>query len=163
MPYWACARLMLRREQLALHCLGIAGYTVYLPRLRERRISHGRRVEVRPPLFPGYCFVLITLQWHSARWAPGTLGLIMDGVGPATVPDSVISGLKARERGGLIDLPRSPKFRTGDRVRVIHGPFAGHVGLYAGMRPRERVEVLLRLLGGAQRVTLAANSVEVAS
>ena len=42
----------------------------------------------------------------------------------------------------------------------MHGPFAGHVGLYAGMKPRERVEVLLAILGGAQRVTLAADAVE---
>ena len=68
--------------------------------------------------------------------------------------------LKARETGGLIDLPRLPKFRTGDRVRVTSGPFAGHVGLYAGMKPRERVEVLLAILGGAQRVTLPVAAVE---
>ena len=42
----------------------------------------------------------------------------------------------------------------------MHGPFAGHVGLYRGMKPRERVEVLLAILGGAQRVTLAADAVE---
>ena len=45
---------------------------------------------------------------------------------------------------------------------VIHGPFAGHVGLYQGMKPRERVEVLLAILGGSQRVTLAADAVEQA-
>ena len=48
-------------------------------------------------------------------------------------------------------------------MRVIHGPFAGHVGLYAGMKPRERVEVLLAILGSVQKVTLAADSVEAAS
>ena len=45
---------------------------------------------------------------------------------------------------------------------VLRGPFAGHVGLYAGMRPHERVEVLLAILGGSQRVTLAADAVEQA-
>ena len=87
----------------------------------------------------------------------------MDGVGPAAVPEGVIMALKARETGGLIDLPQPPKFRPGDRLRVMRGPFAGHVGLYAGMKPRERVEVLLAILGGSQRVTLAADAVEQAS
>jgi transcriptional antiterminator RfaH len=87
----------------------------------------------------------------------------MNGVGPAAVPEAVIEDLKARETGGLIDLPKPAKFRTGDRLRVIHGPFAGHVGLSAGMKPHERVEVLLAILGGSQRVTLAADSVEQAS
>jgi transcription antitermination factor NusG len=74
------------------------------------------------------------------------------------VPDGVIAEIRSRERGGLIELP--PRLKRGDRVRVLHGPLAGHVGLYAGMRPRERIEVLLAILGGAQRVTLAADAVE---
>ena len=67
MAYWACARLEPHRERLAVHCLELNGYEVYLPRLRERRMSHGRRIEVRPPLFPGYAFIAIELQWHTAR------------------------------------------------------------------------------------------------
>ena len=46
------------------------------------------------PLFVGYTFVLIQLQWHAARWAPGTLGLIMDGERPARVPDAVIAEIR---------------------------------------------------------------------
>jgi transcriptional antiterminator RfaH len=112
-------------------------------------------VEVQPPLFPGYAFVLIQLQWHAARWAPGVAMLIMDGDHPARVPDGVITEIRGRERNGLIDLPR-PGLRRGDRVRILHGPFAGRLALYAGMKPRERVEVLLSLLGGQQRVELPA-------
>ena len=43
MAYWAVARLQPHRERLALHCLGLAGFTVYLPRLRSERVSaaHG--------------------------------------------------------------------------------------------------------------------------
>jgi hypothetical protein len=41
-------------------------------------------------------------------------------------------------------------------------PFQGHLGLYAGMRPHARVEVLLALLGGQQRVTLPRGSIELA-
>ena len=77
---------------------------VYLPRLRERRISHGRRIEVRPPLFPGYAFIAIELRWHRARWTAGVLGLIMGGIQPARVPDSVIAEIRARERGGAREI-----------------------------------------------------------
>jgi transcriptional antiterminator RfaH len=109
-PFWCAARLMPRREALAIHCLGLAGFKVYLPRLRERRIMRGRRVEVRPPLFPGYVFVAIVLQWHRARWCPGVLSLIMAGDGPARVPDDVIAELRSRERDGLIELAKPPRF-----------------------------------------------------
>jgi len=46
---------------------------------------------------------------------------------------------------------------------VLYGPLIGVTGLYAGMRPRERGEVLLAILGGSQRVTLAADAVEAAN
>jgi len=70
MAYWCAARLLAQREHLALRFLALNGYTTYFPQLRERRVSRGRKIEVRPPLFPGYCFVAIELQWHTARWCP---------------------------------------------------------------------------------------------
>jgi transcriptional antiterminator RfaH len=162
MAYWTCARLMPRQQALALHCLGLAGYETYLPRLRERRVSRGRRITVTPPLFPGYCFILIQLQWHRARWSPGIAAIIRDGECPAKVPDTVIAEIRGRECGGLIELPKPPGFRRGDQVRIVRGVFQGHLGLYEGMRPHERVEVLLALLGGQQRVTLPRASIEPA-
>jgi transcriptional antiterminator RfaH len=159
--YWCAARLQARREHLALRFLAQSGYETYFPQLREHRFSYGRTIENRPPLFPGYAFVLIQLQWHTARWAPGTLGLIMDGIQPAKVPDPVIEEIRSRERDGLIDLPKPPPLRRGARVRILRGPFTGHLAIFADMKPRQRVEILLQLLGGEQRVTLAKKDIEV--
>jgi hypothetical protein len=53
---------------VALADLGRAGYTTYYPRLAERRIVRGRKVVTTPPMFINYCFVLIELGWHAARW-----------------------------------------------------------------------------------------------
>jgi transcription antitermination factor NusG len=161
--YWCVARL--EREKLALHCLALNGFTdVYLPRLREHCIVAGRRVERHPPLFPGgYAFILIRLQWTTARYCPWVRDLIMNGGGPAHVPDRIIDEIKAREVGGLVELPRRRALRRGDPVRVLTGPFRGHLGLYSGMKPHQRVEVLLAWLGSSSvRVTLAADAIEAA-
>jgi hypothetical protein len=56
--------------------------------------------------------------------------------------------IRRREVPGAIELPKLPGMKPGDRVCVSGGPFAGHLGLYAGMTGRQRVEVLLMLLGG---------------
>jgi transcriptional antiterminator RfaH len=122
--YWSVARLQPRHEAVALHFLTLNGYQTYYPCIRERRVRFGRRIELRPPLFPGYAFVLIELQWHRARWAPGTLGLIMDGMKPARVPDSVIEAIRQREVRGLVELPKAP-LRRGAHVRILRGPFRG--------------------------------------
>jgi transcription antitermination factor NusG len=110
-PFWCAARLMPKREAVATQCLTLAGFEIYLPRLREHRVVRNRRVEVSPPLFPGYLFVAIVLQWHGARWCPGILNLLMDGDRPARVPDAVITELRGRERNGLVELARPPRFR----------------------------------------------------
>jgi transcriptional antiterminator RfaH len=155
MSYWACAQLEANRERLALHCLGLAGYQTYLPRIRVRRITQGRKVSVRTsPLFPGYAFVLIELQWHAARWSPGVLRLVLDSDRPARVPDRVIADLRGRECNGFVVLPPPPEFRCGDRVLVKHGPFTDHLALYEGQAPHARVEVLLTLFGARRRIEL---------
>ena len=159
MAFWACAQLQPNRAKLALHCLGLAGFETYDPRLRLPR--RDRKIRPPPQLFPGYCFVLIQLQWHDARWSPGVIRIVLDGLVPARVPDAIVSELRARERGGLIELPRPPTVQPGDRVRVRRGPFAGQFALFVGMRPRQRVEVLLSLLGAQQRVELGREDVEV--
>ena len=160
MGYWAVSRLAPQRERLALHCLALAGFESYLPKMREQRVFQGRKLELRTPLFPGYCFVLIELQWHAARWAPGTRGLIMDGITPARVPERVIAEIRRREINGLIEVSPKPLFRRGDRVRILRGPFSGRLAMFTDMRPRERVEVLLRLLGGERYITLAKRDIE---
>ena len=83
----------------------------------------------------------------------------MDGIKSARVADQIIDDLRKRERNGLIELPRL-KLRPGDRVRLLRGPFAGHLAIFADMKPRERVEVLLTFLGAQQRVTLSQDDVE---
>ena len=87
--------------------------------------------------------------------------IIMDGEAPAKVPDRVIADIRAREVRGAIELPQAPGMKIGERVRVLDGPFAGRLGLYAGMKPHERVEVLLMLLGSQRSVTLPRGGIEL--
>src|SRR3954468_14353887 len=112
------------------------------------------------PLFPAYAFIVIEQQWHRARWSIGGAGLIMDGEHPARVPDQVIAGIRAREVRGAVELPKSSGLKPGDHVKILGGPFRGHLALYAGMKPHQRVEVLLALLGSQQRVSLPRAHVE---
>ena len=79
MAFWTAARVMPRRERLALHCLKLSGFETYVPRIKDRRIIRGRKVNEIAPLFPNYIFILIELQWHAARFALGVASLMMDG------------------------------------------------------------------------------------
>jgi transcriptional antiterminator RfaH len=159
--FWACAQLGTHRERLALHFLSLNGFTTYAPRIRAQRVTPPHRRESSAWLFPGYAFVWIELQWHAARWAPGVVRLVTSGgTEPAKVPVSVIEDLKSRERNGYVVLPKVRGLERGDKVQVIRGAFTGSLAIFDGMRPRERVAILLMLLGGPQRVELARSDIE---
>jgi transcriptional antiterminator RfaH len=169
MPFWTVARLQPQRERLALKCLALYGFETYLPRVRQTRTTsqvvglvgtvRRRKVEIEVPLFPGYCFILIQLQWHGVNMAAGVIRLLMDGQQPACVPDAVIEGIREREVGGVVRLPPPRRFKPGDRVRVLRGPFDGHFGPYDGQAPHERVYVLLSMLGASIRTEMAEGDV----
>jgi transcription antitermination factor NusG len=168
MAYWVAARLESNHERYALYCLGKLGYVTYFPRLRERYRRrrgkpkpNGSKPVVKrspgPPLFPGYAFVLIELQWHTAYWCPAVVDLIMSGELPVRVPDAVIAEIRSREGpDGLISLPKPPRPRVGARVRITRGSFEGALAVYAGMKSQQRIELLLSMLGSQRRVTLSS-------
>jgi transcriptional antiterminator RfaH len=159
MSFWCAARFEPRRENVGKHFLGLAGYQVYIPLLRELRIRRGKKFEALEPLFPGYGFISITNgQWRGARWSIGVASIVMDHESPAKVPDHVIDDIRA-EVAGAIELPQATGPRVDDPVRVIGGLFQGHLALYAGMKPHQRVEILLSFLGSRQRVNVPARDI----
>jgi transcriptional antiterminator RfaH len=127
-----------------------AGFETYLPRIKVRADGI---VRIRP-LFPSYCFVRVSIErWSPVAFTPGVIRLLMVGDVPAALNDSVIDAIRGREKKGFVQLPRGPQI--GEKVRVVGGQFAGHIGLYAGQSPHERERVLLELLGRSVRVELA--------
>ena len=51
---------------------------------------------------------------------------------------------------GTIIITAAARFQPGDRVRVTAGPLTGLPGLVSTLRPHQRIELLLQLLGSPQ-------------
>ena len=146
-------QLIPNQERLALYCLRLAAVELYNPRIAPPRAA---RRKAPPALFPGYLFARCTPQWAIIRRTPGVLRVLVDGETPSKVPDAVIAELRRREHNGLVRLPEP--LRPGVRVRVSKGPLFGLEGLVLGLRPNQRIEILLGLLG---RATVLISGVEV--
>lgn len=164
--HWHVVQTHPHAEQKAAAHLMRQGYAIYLPRYLKRR-RHARRVETVPaPLFPRYLFVTIdrmTQHWRSIRSTVGVTHLVCHGEDPAWVPDHVISDLRGREdERGFVRLDQRPRFALGDKVRVVDGVFDACLGLFDGMADRERVAILLDLLGRKVRVVLEADAIAAA-
>ncbi len=165
-PRWYVVQTQVNGEAKAAANLLRQGYGIYLPRYLKRR-RHARKVDfVAKPLFPRYLFVAIdvaTQRWRSIRSTFGVSHLVANGDVPALAPDDVIAALKAREdEKGFIKMDARPKFAAGDRVRVLAGAFMDFAGLFDGVSDRDRVAILLEMLGGKIRVHLDADLVAAA-
>lgn len=155
-PRWYVVQTQPSAEGKAVAHLARQGFEAYLPRYLKRR-RHARRIEsVMAPLFPRYLFVTIDMaaqRWRSIQSTIGVSRLVCNGEDPAPVADSVIAALKVREGGdGAIRLDPPPRFTPGEQVRIVDGVFASCLGLYEGMTDRDRVAILLDLLGRKVRV-----------
>ena len=74
-----------------------------------------------------------------------------------------IEALKAREDdGGFIKLVRRVGFSPGEKVRIVDGAFTDNLALVEGVSDRERIAVLLDLLGRKVRVVLGADLIAAA-
>ena len=162
---WYVVQSQPNAENKAVAHLVRQGFTTYVPRYLKRR-RHARRVDIVPaPLFPRYFFVAIDMtvqRWRSIYSTIGVAQLICNGDVPAAVSDEVVTTLKAREdAAGFIRLKPRP-FRPGDKIRILEGVFAECLGLYEGMTDRDRVTILLDLLGRKVRVLVDAEAVAAA-
>ena len=165
-PRWYVVQTHVHAESKAAAHLVRQGYEVYLPRYLKRR-RHARRVENVPaPLFPRYLFVGFNLQaarWRSIQSTQGVSHLVCNSNEPAMLPENVIAELRAREdESGFIRLNLQPLYAPGDKVRVVDGVFGDSFGLFEGMADRDRVAILLDLLGRKVRVVLDRESVAAA-
>lgn len=120
------------------------GYVNYVPKFQSKQAN---KPSVIKPLFPRYIFIFIEQFWSSIMGTRGISRVLLGDNGPATLPDSVITGLKAREHNGLVSLTQPPKFQPGQRVKTDTGPLTGHLLIYEGMSTHDRVRVLADLLG----------------
>jgi transcriptional antiterminator RfaH len=163
---WYVVQTHVHAEAKAATHLLRQGYAIYLPRYLKRR-RHARRVEmIATPMFPRYLFVAIdrmTQRWRSIQSTVGVAHLVRNGDEPASVPERIVEELRSREdERGLIRLDHRPRFILGDKIRVVDGVFSACSGLFEGMADRERVAILLDLLGRKVRVVLDGESVAAA-
>ena len=165
-PRWYVAHTHPHAEAKATAHLSRQGFDIYFPRYIKRR-RHARRIETVPaPLFPRYLFVAIDLnaqRWRSIFSTVGVSRLVCNGEDPSPVPVGIVEALKSREdANGFIKLDCRPRFHVGDKIRVLDGAFSSCLGLFEGMAERERIAILLDLLGRKVRVVLDADLVAAA-
>lgn len=155
-----------RQEAVAHTNLQRQDYVTYLPLVRQARRRGGRKVSVVGPMFPRYLFV--RLDRHTDNWAPirstlGVVSIVRFGHVAAAVPDDLIALLRAREDDRGIQVLPADDYKRGARVRITDGGLMGYEAMFVARTSRDRVVVLLQILGKYTRVSVDAAAIEPAS
>jgi transcriptional antiterminator RfaH len=114
-------------------------------------------------MFPRYLFIHLddkTDNWAPIRSTLGVVSLVRFGHEPAKVPDTLLKLLAAREGSDGVHEVVTEEFRPGSKVRLTAGGFAGYEGIFKAKTGRERVVVLLDVLGREARTIVDLDSLE---
>jgi transcriptional antiterminator RfaH len=159
---WYCLRAQPKHEHIAAaHLRQYDGINVFCPRVKIQRSTRRGLVWFTEALFPNYLFACFEMmRWQTrVRSCQGVSGLVRFGNDVPEVPARVLDDLRAYMQDSEL---RTVSFRVaeGDDVEIVEGPFRGQNGVVKQLLPaRERVKVLLEVLGGVTEVNLSLTSV----
>ncbi|GBE42177.1 transcription antitermination protein RfaH [bacterium BMS3Bbin10] len=168
MKRWYVVHTQPRAEDRAQWHLENQGFDCFVPRCRRTR-RHARRTDtVLEPLFPRYLFAYFDAdasRWLAINSSRGVVALLTDGTRPLPIPSDIVEKLIAEsDAQGVTPLASLGMFWKGRKVRIKSGPFAGQMGEVAEVfaKGRDRVHVLLSMLGVQTRMQLPSYALETA-
>ena len=142
---------------IAKRNLARQGFETFLPLETHTRIVGSKFVEELRPFFPGYLFVgtgSTSGPLQSIRSTYGISQLVRVGTKPAVVPDQLVEELRSRcDDDEIMSQPEDLK--SGEMVRLTHGPFANLVGEVERIAPDRRAWLLLDVMGQKTKVSIA--------
>lgn len=140
---WFVVRTKTGRERHAAVSVRRKGHRAFAPFVADQVRGHHRE----SPLFPGFIFVH-GQQWYYLKATEGVLAPVMMGLIPAYMPITEMMALiRAAGEDDLIDTIAREKLPINEQVRVRTGPWSGHWGKFVGMKSRDRVRLLMTVLG----------------
>ena len=161
-PAWYALHTRSRFENVVNEGLAKKTLDVFLPKITVKSRRRDRHKMIRVPLFPGYVFVrtdLNPVEHIEILKTTGAVKLIGSGQKPVAIPDATIDSLKIMVATDG-DIITGTRFRKGDRVMVVSGPFAGVTGIFVSYRGDDRVIVNIEALGQFAAVNVGVEDVE---
>ena len=162
-PEWYVLHTKSRFENVVSTGLLKKSLEVFLPKVQVRSKRRDRKLMIRVPLFPGYVFVKTDLnpsEHIEIVKTAGAVRLIGNKDGPIAVPDETVDSLRIMV---ATDHPvtTGSRFRKGDRVIVVSGPFTGVSGTFVRYRGHGRVIVNIEALGQYAGVDVSEEDIEI--
>lgn len=155
---WYLVYTKSRQENLARENLERQGFVTYLPLAEQTRRCNGRYITTIEAFFPRYLF--IHLDSETDNWAPirstiGVVNMVNFGGLPAVVPELLIESIQMNADENGIQKVKEKEMRPGDSVTIIEGSLIGYKGIYQQRKSKDRVTILLDLVGKHTEIILS--------
>jgi transcriptional antiterminator RfaH len=145
---WYLIRTKSNRERFVREQLSRLVPEVFLPMLKlpvSRRTSPSL-----VPLFPQYLFARCDLaaQYFEIRYMRGVAGFVSTGMRPVPLSEQIVESVRSRCINGVVELG-AKRFRQGECVRVVDGPFRDFEAIFEGyLSGSRRVAILIQTVEG---------------
>jgi len=159
---WYCLRTKPKNERLAAASLRAElGLEVFCPFLRFERARRTGRAWVVEAMFPNYIFVRFDYptQFRQVKSSRGVMKIVGFGGAPVVVAAEIIMELRSAVSDEETIVIESG-LEVGEEVNLVTGPFRGLRAMVTRLMPaRQRVAVLLEVLGMEREVEVAVSAV----
>ena len=137
-------------------------FDVVIPTQEEIEVKEGKRRSIERHVFPGYVLVNLILteeSWYVVRNTPGVTGFVGMGNEPTPLRAEEVTHILKRMEAEAPHVKVS--FKSGERVRVIDGPFNDFRGTVSEIDlEHAKVTVMVNFFGRETPVELDFTQIE---
>ncbi len=149
MKNWYLIKTKPQQESIATLNLANQGLNVFFPKTVIKNKT--------TPLFPGYLFIKLndkTQNWTPIRSTKGVSNFVRFGLNFVKVPHQIIDLIRAQQQQTIDKIIDLSSHHQGDTVEIQTGAFRGQQAIFKNYNTKDRVIVLLNLIGQQQKITL---------
>ncbi len=158
---WFAAITQPQREGVAIDNLRRQGFFTFAPLERVVRRHARKTIATTAPVFRGYVFIRMDptrARWRSINGTLGVRSLVTSCDIPLAVKPGVIETLIAStDADGVLEFVDS--LQPGMTVRLKEGPFAEQLGVIERLDGRNRLVLLMSLMGGQVRTGVSRDMI----
>ena len=151
---WFILQFKSNSHHLAAKNLNRQGFETFLPLHDTTSRRTSRFINTSKPLFPGYMFIRFNRaesEWNKINNTYGVSRLITFNSLLKSIPTSFVDSLMKRydSSGKLLPIV---KFKKGDNVKVLTGPFADFIATIEKYEADQRIWILMDLMGRKTKI-----------
>ena len=159
---WFILQFKSNSHHLAAKNLNRQGFEVFLPLHDTTSRKLSRFINTSKPLFPGYMFIRFNraeYKWHKINNTYGVSRLITFNSTLKSIPTSFIENLMKRYdlSGKLLPVK---KFKKGDHVTLLNGPFANFIANVEEYETDQRIWILMDLMGRKSKIQTQSDTIQ---